>query len=74
MTPTDLSDSDVYLPAPQVRKRYGRSDMSLYRWLRDETLNFPKPIYINRYRYWRLADLLAWERMRFKSQGDANAA
>ena len=71
MTP---SDSDVYLPASKVKERYGRSDMSLHRWLRDESMNFPKPIYFNRYRFWRLADLLAWERTRFKARGDANAA
>lgn len=71
MTPTD---KDVFLPAGRVRARYNVSDMSLYRWLRDETLNFPKPIYINRYRYWRLADLLAWERTRFQAQGGADAA
>ena len=58
MTPTD---NDVFLPAGRVRQRYGVSDMSLYRWLRDAELNFPKPIYIGRYRYWRLADLLAFE-------------
>lgn len=38
----------------------GISDMSLWRWLQDSDLNFPKPIYISRRRYWRLADVLAW--------------
>ena len=70
MTPTD---NDVFLPAGRVRQRYGVSDMSLYRWLRDAELSFPKPIYIGRYRYWRLADLLAFEQSRHQ-QGGANAA
>ena len=67
------TDNDVFLPAGRVRKRYGVSDMSLYRWLRDAELNFPKPIYIGRYRYWRLADLLAFEQSRHQ-QGGVNAA
>lgn len=38
----------------------GVSDMSLWRWLNDNKLNFPKPIYISRRRYWREADVIAW--------------
>ena len=38
----------------------GVSDMSVWRWLSDPALQFPKPIYISRRRYWREADLLAW--------------
>ena len=58
------ADEDVYLPAASVRARYSVSFMSIHRWLRDPELNFPKPIYIGRYRYWRLTDLIAWERAR----------
>jgi hypothetical protein len=58
-------DSDVYLDACAVRRRYGgRSDMALWRWARDPDLGFPSPIYIGKYRYWKLADLIAWERTR----------
>jgi predicted DNA-binding transcriptional regulator AlpA len=66
-------DNDVFLPAGRVRDRYNVSDMSLYRWLHDEKLSFPRPIYIGRYRYWRLADLLAWEQSR-PQQGGKHAA
>jgi len=38
----------------------GVSDMTLWRWLNDPALNFPKPIYITRRRYWREADVSAW--------------
>ena len=38
----------------------GISDMTLWRWLQDEELNFPKPFYIGRRRYWREADVIAW--------------
>ena len=43
-------DSDVYLHARAVRRRYGgRSDMALWRWMRDPNLGFPQPIYIQKY-------------------------
>ena len=58
-------DSDVYLDAPAVKRRYGgRSDMALWRWARDPKLGFPQPIYIQKNRYWRLVDLIEWERKR----------
>ena len=38
----------------------GVSDMSLWRWLNDPDLNFPKPIKIQSRRYWREADVAAW--------------
>jgi aromatic ring-cleaving dioxygenase len=59
------SDSDAYLDARAVRRRYGdRSDTALWRWIRDPKLGFPKPIYIQKFRYWRLSDLIAWEQSR----------
>ncbi|MGO4909521.1 helix-turn-helix transcriptional regulator [Pseudorhodobacter sp. W20_MBD10_FR17] len=38
--------------AKDVRTRFGVTDMSLWRWIRDEELNFPQPIYIQRRRFW----------------------
>ncbi|AZO38623.1 MAG: DNA-binding protein [Mesorhizobium sp.] len=56
--------TEVYLTAPQVLARYGISDMSLHRWLNNPALSFPKPMVINRRRYFLEADLVAWERAR----------
>jgi predicted DNA-binding transcriptional regulator AlpA len=53
--------TQTYLPAAQVRARYGVSDMSLWRWIRDEALGFPHPLRINGRRFWKLTDLEAWE-------------
>ena len=48
--------------AAQVRSRYGNiSDMTLWRWLQDANLRFPKPLTINGRRYWKISDLEAWE-------------
>ena len=56
------SNADELLPAAMVFNRYHVSQMTVWRWLRSATLNFPRPLLINRRRYWRLADLIAWER------------
>ena len=56
-----LKSNDELLPAAQVRRRYGVSDMTVCRWVNDERLNFPQPIRINSRRYWRVADLQAFE-------------
>lgn len=59
-----MQDTQAYLPAARVRARYGVSDMSLWRWLKNEDLAFPHPIRINNRRFWRLNDLEAWEASR----------
>lgn len=38
----------------------GVSDMCLWRWQNDPAMNFPRPLYISRRRYWREADIHAW--------------
>tara|TARA_B100001971_G_scaffold207828_1_gene228588 strand:+ start:732 stop:941 length:210 start_codon:yes stop_codon:yes gene_type:complete len=42
----------------------GVSDMTLWRWLNDPALNFPKPIKIQKRRYWREADVSEWLKAR----------
>jgi len=53
-----------YLPTAKVAKRYGRTTRTIERWLEDEKLNFPRPVYISRYKYWNIDELEAWERLR----------
>jgi predicted DNA-binding transcriptional regulator AlpA len=55
------TENDRYIPARAVWERYGVTHMTLYRWLDSEEMNFPRPRYIGRYRYWRVDDLRAWE-------------
>ena len=54
----------VYLPGRQVRDRYNVSEMTIWRWLQNAELKFPKPTVINRRRYWLLEELEQWERER----------
>jgi predicted DNA-binding transcriptional regulator AlpA len=59
------ADNDtVFLPAAKVRGRYNVSDMSIWRWCRDDSLKFPEPIRINGRRFWRLSELEIWEKSR----------
>jgi len=53
-----------YLTAAQVRARFGGiSDMTLWRWIRDERLGFPAPIVIQRRRFFDSVQLDGWARM-----------
>jgi hypothetical protein len=70
--PSEAPANDCYLPARRVWERYGVTSMSLHRWLNDERVAFPRPFYINRFRYWKLSDLLAWERDRARQNGRAS--
>lgn len=49
------------IPAKTVRELCGGiSDMSLWRWLNDPALGFPQPVYIQKRRFWREAEILDW--------------
>jgi len=49
------------IPSSAVREFCGGvSDMTLWRWLNDPELSFPRPIYIARRRYWRQSEIIAW--------------
>ena len=53
--------SSKLMTASSVRYALGGvSDMTLWRWLNDAALNFPKPIRIQSRRYWREADIIQW--------------
>lgn len=53
------------IPAKKVREELGGiSDMTLYRWLNDPTLDFPKPIYIKTRRYFDMMQLTEFKEKR----------
>lgn len=63
---------DFYLTARQVRNRYGGcSNMALWRWLQDDTMQFPRPLVINRRRLWKIADLEHFEEKQAAKQASA---
>jgi len=49
------------IQAATVRQMCGGvSDMTLWRWLDNPELDFPRPIYIGRRRYFREAEIIDW--------------
>lgn len=56
----------AFLTRPQVKQRYQISEMTLWRWENSETLEFPRPIVVNRRKFFREEDLTNWERTRVK--------
>ena len=60
-TDTQTDNPHRRIPAGSVLELCGGiSAMTLHRWLNNPDLNFPKPQYIGRRRYWREADIVAW--------------
>lgn len=57
-TPTDTPE---FIPARLTAARYAVTIRTLDRWLADPTVGLPRPVYLGRLRFWRVADLAAWE-------------
>lgn len=57
----DKKTPSTYLTAKHLRDRYNVSHMTIWRWRKDPRLGFPAPIRIGPRKFWRLADLEAWE-------------
>ena len=56
------TENKKLLTAAQVRERFGNiSDMSLWRWINDERVAFPRAVYISRRRFWRESEIDAFE-------------
>jgi hypothetical protein len=57
-------DRGPYHSAKKVCERYDIVDRTLDRWLEDPELDFPRPLVINRRRYFSDPELTEWERKR----------
>ena len=64
-----MSQPKQYLPAKCFRARYGITPMTEWRWLHNESLALPKPVLIQRRKYYDLAEIEAWERKRTSASG-----
>ena len=53
--------SSQFLQANKVWRRYGVSFMTINRWMADERIAFPRPVYLGRLRFWKIRDLEEWE-------------
>jgi hypothetical protein len=52
------------LPTRVVAQRYNVSTKSIMRWAADSRLGFPRPLIINRRKYWSEAELDAFDARR----------
>ena len=53
-----------YLPRRKLPKRYGVTEMTVWRWERDPLLGFPDPLVVNGKKFYAVAALEAWEMAR----------
>ena len=61
MQPSEAQSPERYIGANAVRELCGGvSDMTLWRWLNDPALGFPRFVRIGTRRYWQRAEVLAW--------------
>ncbi|WP_374292599.1 helix-turn-helix transcriptional regulator [Paenirhodobacter enshiensis] len=57
----DAAPSNLIATTPMRNTMLGGiSDTTLARWMARPELNFPRPIYIGRRRFFRVAEILAW--------------
>lgn len=64
-------DDDTLLTSNQTRARVGGvSNMCIWRWMRDDRVQFPHPIQINRRNYWKLGDLRRWQSEQSEKRAD----
>ena len=62
----NIEHRNTFLSGPQVQARYGISDVTLFRWLKNDSLGFPRPLVINRRRLFNESEIVEWERQRAK--------
>ncbi|WP_369523073.1 helix-turn-helix transcriptional regulator [Brucella anthropi] len=55
-----MTTSD-YFTMRQVFTRYGISESTLRRWLKDQALGFPRPLPARGRRYFLKSEVIAWE-------------
>lgn len=70
---TENPVSPAFAPARLVAARYAMTLRTLDRWADDERLNFPPAVYLGRMRFWRVADLEAWEAEQARRSGGGGA-
>ena len=53
--------SEPYVTSEKVYAALcGVAPITVRRWMAKESLGFPKPVVINRVRYWRMSEIVDW--------------
>ena len=65
---------DDLITSREVRRMFGGvSEMTLWRWMKSESVQFPRPIVIHSKNYWLLGDLRRFRERCAASSADARA-
>lgn len=73
MLHTKSIDRPTYVTAAQVCGRFSISNMTLWRWVGDEALGFPRPMHIKNRRFWKLDELERWEAQQLAQRATVSA-
>jgi predicted DNA-binding transcriptional regulator AlpA len=55
------------ISARKVQERFAIADRTLDKWLINKSLNFPRPVYINKRKYFRMCEIFEWERQQARA-------
>ncbi|MBP1878142.1 putative DNA-binding transcriptional regulator AlpA [Agrobacterium rubi] len=61
MNSSAVENENIYITAPEVVRRYHITSMTLHRWLKDDGLNFPRPMVVRKRRLFVAAELDAFD-------------
>ena len=61
---TNAGYPKTYLTGPQVRDRYQVTYVTIWRWMHDPKMGFPKPLKFNKRNRFALDEIEAFERKR----------
>lgn len=67
MTSNNEVNREAFLPKRSVDDRYGVCTRTVDRWEDDDGIGFPKSVEIRKRRYWRLGELIDYERARARA-------
>ena len=63
MNKPEHAPNNTRTPIRNVAERYDVHVRTIERWIEDPALRFPKPMYIRGRRYFKTAELQAWEEL-----------
>ncbi len=69
----DATPTNLYLTGPETQQRYRCSHQTIWRWMNDPALGFPKPMKIHGRNRFLLAELDAFDRRHRTSAAEAAA-
>jgi hypothetical protein len=73
MDKLERASNKTWTPIRNVAERYNIHVRTIERWIEDPALLFPKPLYIRGRRYFKTAEIQAWEDLQPDRLGSTKA-